>query len=156
MKTTIEAPRRMAGALAVATCLALGVSGATQVTSAQARTAAPSEQRAAVAHLEARLRPSGDPNGSGEAHFTLNKARHRVCATVEWHRIGRPNAAHIHRRSDGMILVDLTGSVTGGSHCARGVSGHLIGKLLRHPMRYYFNVHNTAHPDGAIQGRLHH
>ena len=106
--------------------------------------------------LEARLRPSGDPNGSGEVHLALSRAHHRVCAEVEWHRIGSPDAAHIHRASDGQIVVDLTGSVTGGAHCAHGVSGRLIGRLLAHPRSYYFNVHDAAHPSGAIQGTLHH
>jgi len=115
------------------------------------------DDRTGTSHrLEARLRPSGDPDGSGEAHLTLSRARHRVCAQVEWHRIGTPDAAHIHRASDGQIVVDLTGSVTGGAHCAQGVSGRLIGRLLAHPRSYYFNVHNAAHPSGAIQGTLHH
>src|SRR6476661_7531214 len=49
---------------------------------------------------------------------------------------------------------DLNGSVTGGSHCATGVSRTLIGKILAHPGRYYFNVHNMQFPAGAIQGKL--
>lgn len=114
------------------------------------------DDRTTANRLEARLRPSGDPNGSGEVHLTLSRARHRVCAQVEWHRIGTPDAAHVHRVSDGQIVVDLTGSVTGGSHCATGVSGRLIGRILAHPRHYYFNVHNAQHPSGAIQGKLHH
>ena len=102
------------------------------------------------------IRQSGTPNGSGEAHFTLNKTRGRVCASVEWKNVGKPNAAHIHRGSDGGIVVNLTGSVTGGSHCATGVSKKLIGRILDHPGRYYFNVHNAAYPAGAIQGTLRH
>lgn len=150
MSNTTQPVRRL-GTLAVGTCLAVAVTGATVSTSAQA---APMEQRASVQRLQAHLRPSGDPNGSGEAHITLNKARQRVCANVEWKNIGMPDAAHIHRASDGGIVVDLTGSVTGGSHCATGVSKSLIGRILGHPGRYYFNVHNAAHPAGAIQGKL--
>uniref|UniRef100_UPI00286E38B2 hypothetical protein n=1 Tax=Nocardioides sp. TaxID=35761 RepID=UPI00286E38B2 len=59
--------------------LALGVSGATVAT--QAHTTAAT--RAAPALLEAPLRASGDPDGAGEAHFRLSKARQRVCANVE-------------------------------------------------------------------------
>ena len=112
--------------------------------------------RRTVQTLEATLSPSGDPDGSGEAHFRLNKARHRVCADVTWQNIAQPDSAHIHRASDGAIVVDLTSAVTGGAHCRGGVSGRLIGRLLAHPRRYYFNVHNPDHPAGAIQGRLHH
>lgn len=111
--------------------------------------------RAAVQRLEATLRPSGDPDGSGEAHFTLNKARRKVCATVTWQDIQQPDAAHIHRASDGAIVVDLTGSVTGGSKCRTGVPKRTIRKILGHPRRYYFNVHNATYPAGAIQGTLH-
>lgn len=110
--------------------------------------------RAAVQRLEATLRPSGDPDGSGEAHLTLNKARRKVCASVTWQDIGTPDAAHIHRASDGGIVVDLSGSVTGGSRCVTGVSQRKITLLLRHPGRYYFNVHNATYPAGAIQGTL--
>ncbi|MFC7496575.1 MULTISPECIES: CHRD domain-containing protein [unclassified Nocardioides] len=109
----------------------------------------------AVVRLETTLRPSGDSNGSGEAHFTLNKARKRVCATVEWRGIQRPDAAHIHRKSDGGIVVDLVGSVTGGPKCATGVPKATIAKILDSPRRYYFNVHNATYPAGAIQGTLH-
>lgn len=78
-----------------------------------------------------------------------------MCADVTYRRIGTPNAAHIHRKSDGGIVVALTGSVTGGAHCARGVSRPLIRRILEHPRRYYFNVHNNAYRAGAIQGTLH-
>ena len=148
--TTNDRVRRRA-ALALGTCLVVAVTGTTTGSTAEAASA----QRA-VQRLEAQLKPSGDPNGSGEAHFRLNKAERRVCASVEWHKIAAPNAAHIHRVSDGGIVVDLTGSVTGGKHCATGVSKRLIGRILAHPRRYYFNVHNAPYPAGAIQGRLHH
>jgi hypothetical protein len=138
-------------AVALGASLAVAVSGVTVGTQANAM---PAEERAAVQRLQAQLTPSGDPNGTGEAHFTLNRARQRVCADVEWRRIGRPNAAHIHRQSDGGIVVDLTGSVTGGARCETGVSKRLIGRIIAYPGRYYFNVHNAAYPDGAIQGRL--
>ena len=111
--------------------------------------------RKAVQRLETTLRPSGDPDGSGEAQFTFNQARRKVCATVSWQHIQRPDAAHIHRASDGGIVIDLAGSVTGGSRCATGVSKKKIGKILAHPGRYYFNVHNPTYPAGAIQGTLH-
>jgi len=78
-----------------------------------------------------------------------------VCATVTFSKIGKPNVAHIHRKSDGGVVVDLTGSVTGGAKCKTGVPKSLIKKILDHPGRYYFNVHNNTFPAGAIQGTLH-
>ncbi len=137
--------------IAAAGGLALAAAG----TLASVPTEASPAPRAAVQHLETTLRPSGDPNGSGAAHITLNKARKKVCATVTWRNIEQPDAAHIHRASDGGVVVDLTGSVTGGSHCRRGVSKKTISQILQHPKRYYFNVHNPTYPAGAIQGTLH-
>lgn len=104
--------------------------------------------------LHANLRPGGDPDGSGTARFRLYPAKGKVCARVTWQYIGTPNAAHIHRRSDGMVKIDLTGSVTGGKNCTTGVRKRLIRRILEHPRRYYFNVHNDAYPAGAIQGVL--
>lgn len=128
--------------------LALAASGAAVPTQAD-------DAQRAASKLEAQLRPSGDSDGSGHADFTLNKARKKVCATVTWQDVQQPDAAHIHRASDGGVVVDLTGSVTGGSKCRTGVSKKLIGKILAHPGRYYFNVHNPTFPAGAIQGTLH-
>jgi hypothetical protein len=135
--------------------LGVGLALLTSAVLVDAPTFATSSPERAVVRLEATLRPSGDANGSGEAHFILDKARGRVCARVEWHGIQKPDAAHIHRKSDSGIVVDLVGSVTGGPRCATGVPKRTIAKILRSPRRYYFNVHNPTYPAGAIQGTLH-
>lgn len=146
-----ERMRRRGTAVVLGACLTAGASVATVGTTAVGADA----QQMAAARLAATLRPSGDPNGSGSAVFRLSRSQRTVCATVRWHGIGKPDAAHIHRRSDGLIVVPLTGSVTGGRHCATHVSRALIGRILAHPGRYYFNVHNATYPAGAIQGTLH-
>jgi len=142
------ASRRRAEAVLLSLVLAGGL--ATTATAATATAA----ERAGYQVLHANLRPSGDPDGSGTARFRLYPARGKVCARVTWERIGTPNAAHIHRRSDGMVKVDLTGSVTGGENCTTGVPTRLVRRILDHPRRYYFNVHNATYPAGAIQGVL--
>ncbi|MGZ4448228.1 MAG: CHRD domain-containing protein [Nocardioides sp.] len=144
--TTLRLP-----ALAGAVCLLAAAAG-----SATPSDAAPAAARSTVQRLEATLRPSGDPDGSGQAHVRLNKARRLVCATIEWSNIETPDSAHIHRASTGAVVVDLSGAVTGGAHCARGVRRSLITDLLAHPRHYYVNVHNPTYPAGAIQGPLHH
>ena len=96
-----------------------------------------------------------DKDGTGRATFRLFKSAHKVCANVTWKNIGKPTAAHIHR-PDGQVVVDLSGSVTGGAHCTTKVSKALVGKILANPGKYYFNVHNAKFPAGAIRGNLHH
>lgn len=152
MSVLTDPVRRRACAVALSACLVTATSAATVGVAADSASA---QQHVAAKRLEATLRPSGDPNGSGEATFRLSKGQRKVCANVEWQAIGTPDAAHIHRRSDGGVVVDLTGSVTGGSHCATKVPRKVIGKILKRPGKYYFNVHNATYPAGAIQGTLH-
>jgi hypothetical protein len=119
---------------------------------APAASSAPAQSRATV--LQAHLAPSGDADGTGSATVRLRPGVRRVCATIRWSRIEAPFAAHIHRRSDGFVVVDLTGAVTGGQRCTEA-SRALIRRIANRPGRYYVNVHNPTYPDGAIQGPLH-
>lgn len=125
-------------------------------TAVAATTPATGSEQAAFQVLRANLRPGGDPDGTGSARFRLYPARGKVCARVSWENIDSPTAAHIHRRSDGAVKVDLSGSVTGGanSNCATDVPKRLVRRILDHPRRFYFNVHNATYPAGAIQGTL--
>lgn len=144
-------------AVTIATGACLAITPMLVPTPAVGSSARTSVSVAAPRHLEANLRfePGGDRNGRGHADFTLFRKRGRVCADVTWRRIGTPLAAHIHRKIDGGIVVDLTGSVTGGKKCNPDVSSKLVRRILNHPRRYYFNVHNEKHPGGAIRGTLH-
>jgi hypothetical protein len=119
---------------------------------APAASARPSED--APTTLVTSLRSSGDPDGAGSASIRLRPAAGRVCATISWSGIEAPTAAHIHRVSDGFVLVDLTGAVTGGQHCVTAPT-RTISRIAEHPRRYYVNVHNATYPAGAVQGTLH-
>ncbi|MDX6358719.1 MAG: hypothetical protein QOH37_1773 [Nocardioidaceae bacterium] len=147
MSTSTHPSVRRVTALALASGAALS---AAALTPAHAATAARAGET-----LHAKLTASGDPDGSGSATFRIVKAKGKVCVTATWKNIQTPNSAHIHKKSDSLIVVDLTSAVTGGAHCATGVSHRLIGRILAHPRRYYFNVHNATYPAGAIQGTLH-
>jgi hypothetical protein len=147
MSTSTHPSVRRVTALALASGAALS---AATLTPAHAVTADRAGQM-----LHAKLTASGDPDGSGSATFRIVKAKGKVCVTATWKNIQAPNSAHIHKKSDSLIVVDLTSAVTGGAHCATGVSHHLIGRIPAHPRRYYFNVHNATYPAGAIQGTLH-
>ncbi len=106
---------------------------------------------------EAEVPGPGDNNGRGRVVVKLYRAKAKVCVQVEYKRIGDPNAAHIHEggaKVSGDVVIDLSGSVTGGSTCAKGVSRALIRDIADRPRHYYFNIHNTKYPGGAIRGQL--
>ena len=100
----------------------------------------------------------GDPNGKGHVVVELHPAKGTVCARPHWRNLGKPVAAHIHRGRAGVsgdVVVDLTGSVTGGKNCTKAARA-LIKQINNHPRAFYFNIHTKAYPAGAIRGQLHH
>jgi hypothetical protein len=115
---------------------------------------------AAVKRLEANLKGSSatDADGRGTAKLRLNRARERVCFTITVRDIDDVVAAHIHRRSDSGIEVDLITAPESGTRftgCTEDVAKSSIRRILRRPRRFYVNVHTGPFPGGAIQGRLH-
>ena len=114
---------------------------------------------AAVKRLEANLKGSSatDTDGTGKAKLRLNRPAERVCFTITVSDIDDVVAAHIHRRSDKGIAVDLITAPASGNRftgCTEDVSKALIRRILRKPRRYYVNVHTGAFPGGAVQGTL--
>ena len=114
---------------------------------------------AAVKRLEANLKGSAatDADGGGKAKLRLNRATKRVCFTITVRNIDDVVAAHIHRHSDGGIVVGLIEAPAAGNRftgCTEDVSKALIRRILRKPRRYYVNVHTTPFPGGAVQGTL--
>ena len=106
--------------------------------------------------------PAGDPDGSGKAELRLNRAKKKVCYEIRVKNIGNVLMAHIHAGSKstaaGPVVVPLFTSPKSGTKfegCAKNVSKSLIGKILKHPSRYYVNVHTTDFQAGAIRGQLH-
>ena len=114
---------------------------------------------AAVKRLEANLRGSAatDADGRGTAKLRLNRERRRVCFTITVRNIDDVVAAHIHRKSDGGIAVDLITAPASGNRftgCTEDVARSQIRRIVRRPRRFYVNVHTTPFPGGAIQGTL--
>jgi CHRD domain len=121
---------------------------------------------AKVEKLEASLKgsnemPAADPDGSGTAKLRLDAAKKRVCFTIKVKRIDDVVAAHIHagRKSvaSGSIVVDLITQPASGTTftgCTKNVKKKLIRKILKHPARYYVNVHTMDFPGGAVRGQL--
>jgi hypothetical protein len=102
--------------------------------------------------------PKGDEDGRGTARITTNRARGRVCFRIRLSNVGTVAAGHIHKGRAGKagdIVVPLFDEPTAQPRgCATGVSKAVIRDINRHPGRYYVNVHNEAHPAGAVRGQL--
>jgi CHRD domain len=128
----------------------------------------PALSGAAAAQLSAKLKGNeevadGDSNGRGEAFVAVKKpSKRKLCFELSWEKIEPPTAAHIHKGAkgvDGPIKVTLfddpdglTASALDG--CVKKIGKQIAKKLRRAPENFYVNVHNDAHPDGAIRGQL--
>jgi CHRD domain len=101
---------------------------------------------------------AGDPNGRGS--FTALVKGNQLCFGITVKNLGHPIAAHIHRgrpNQNGPIVVPLTPPSSGNPRASSGcviVDPALARAILKHPHRYYANVHTTAFPNGAVRGQL--
>ena len=98
--------------------------------------------------------PKGDPDGRGTAEIKITGRR--VCWQITFSKIGKPNAAHIHKGRPGTagpVFVPL-GSVFKAKGCTTATAA-AARAILAHPTRYYVNVHNAKYPNGALRGQLH-
>ena len=99
----------------------------------------------------------GDPDGSGTASFTFNAGQGEVCYDYSVTGVEPLTAAHIHVAPAGsagpVVIATPPTSATGGSGCV-SAERDLIVAILTNPSAYYFNVHNTPFPAGALRGQL--
>lgn len=97
----------------------------------------------------------GDGNGRGQFSWSVDGTR--LCYLLSARRIGTAAAAHIHRGKAGVagdVVVELTAPNKASADCLT-ISSSLATALKTHPRRFYVNVHNVAHPTGAIRAQLH-
>ena len=103
-------------------------------------------------------RGAGDPDGRGS--FTAIVDDGQLCFGITVKNVDQPVAAHIHRarpNRSGPIVVPLTQPATGDPGASSGcvaVDPALAAAILKHPHKYYANVHTTAFPAGAVRGQL--
>lgn len=98
--------------------------------------------------------PAGDTNGKGSA--TIRVKGRKVCFTLNYTKIAKPNAAHIHRGApgeSGSVVVGLFAGSPKKTGCVTTTSD-LATELAKHPGRFYVNIHNGDFPNGAIRGQL--
>jgi hypothetical protein len=102
----------------------------------------------------------GDLDGFGTASGTLVEPA-TLCYSFTVKGIGEPVAAHIHRGRRGVngpIVIPLTAPATGDpgttSGCVHDIAPELMQDLAVHPDKYYWNVHTTEYPGGAIRGQV--
>ena len=102
-----------------------------------------------------------DPNGKGSFAAVIDGRR--LCMSFSVTDLGQIVAAHIHagrRGQNNPPLIDSgvtprSGSAATFGKCVR-ITRAQARALKRRPRSFYFNVHTTQFPLGAIRGQLHH
>ena len=150
--------------LAVAATLVAGAALLAAAPRSSARTA-PSTLRAAVvdtvltASLSGKAEPgnTGDTNASGSATVTVEPSKDRVCYTVTETGLADVTGAHIHHAAegkDGPPVVMLDAPTSGSSEGCAAATASIMKEIVANPADFYVNVHDKAHPAGAIRGQL--
>jgi hypothetical protein len=100
---------------------------------------------------------AGDPDGRGSARITVNPGRGEICYDLTVTGIAPATAAHIHEAPAGQagpVVAPLMAPSSGMSTGCVSVSREEAKDILKHPERYYVNVHNAEFPGGALRGQL--
>jgi hypothetical protein len=99
----------------------------------------------------------GDPDGGGTVQITLNTDKNEVCYDLTVTKIDEATAAHIHEGGvdkDGPVKVGLDTPKGGSAKGCKTADAAVIKDIMANPANYYVNVHNAAHPKGAVRGQL--
>ena len=101
----------------------------------------------------------GDDDGSGTAMAKLDTTKGEMCVTLKVADITLPAAAaHIHEGAKGVsgpVVVPLTApDANGMSDACVAVDADVMSRISANPENFYFNVHTSDFPAGAVRGQL--
>ncbi|MEV4362476.1 CHRD domain-containing protein [Nonomuraea sp. NPDC049625] len=101
-----------------------------------------------------------DRNGLAAAKFRIKG--NRLYYFVQWKKVAKPTAFHIHRGkagTNGPVVIDLLsngttrGNTSSGSVRVKDTS--VLNGIKKNPKNWYANLHTSEFPDGAVRGQLH-
>src|SRR4051812_46465088 len=100
----------------------------------------------------------GDADGNGTIEINVTPGSGQVCWNLYARQIDAATAAHIHRGAEGVagpvVLMLTTPDASGHSQGCAIVDPTLAREIAYQGHLFYVNVHNAAHPSGAIRGQL--
>jgi hypothetical protein len=107
----------------------------------------------------------GDSDGLATGFLTINQASDANPLGVSWNisysNIVVPTAMHIHTGAlgvSGSVFLNLGIATSGGAgtliSSTNFASPANRDSVLANPSGFYVNIHNSAHPSGAVRGQL--
>ena len=100
----------------------------------------------------------GDPDGNGTVELRVSPANGSVCWNLYARGIDPATVAHIHRGAAGSggppVVTLATPDANGRSQGCAQVDQQVAREMVLAAQNFYVNVHNAAHPQGAIRGQL--
>jgi CHRD domain len=100
----------------------------------------------------------GDPDGNGTVEIRAESRTGEICWNLYARAIGPATAAHVHRGGAGtagpVVLPLTTPDAAGRSQGCATVDPALAREIAYQAHEFYVNVHDAAHPGGAIRGQL--
>lgn len=100
----------------------------------------------------------GDPDGSAVGTIAINDVTGVISWNITYQNIAPPTMMHLHHAGDGIVVVDLGVSTSGGPGTLIDSIIHSplsdLQAILDHPHNYYLNLHTAEFENGAVRDQL--